>query len=359
MRLWQTTALATLCLWLVGDSPADAQPRAGSPAPGAAPLGRAELPVWQVGDEWTYRWESERGKGTFTWVVVREEVVNGEAEYVTVSGARETYRRRSDLAFRLTTLDGKVEERATPPTRNYMWPLTVGKSWEYSYTRERPLERVTDELIMAGVVEREETVTVPAGTFPTFKLVYRNTRTRTVVGEWWYAPAVKSFVRQRYRQPGVGFWVERQLVAFKLAGTVAAAPTPTPPVSPRATVPAPPSPAPASPSPPTPPAAAAPARPGSARAEFTHKVTYRVTGTAHEASVTYRNPKGGTQQTAGRLPWEVTFDSRAGTFLYVSAQNQGASGSVSCDILVDGEVKTTATSTGAYVIAECSEANEP
>jgi hypothetical protein len=124
-------------------------------------------------------------------------------------------------------------------------------------------------------------------------------------------------------------------------------------------VPAPLSPAAASPSPPAPPAAAAPAQPGGARAEVTNKVTYRVTGTAHEASVTYRNNMGGTQQTVGRIPWEITFDSRAGNFLYVSAQNQGASGSVSCDILVDGEVKTTATSTGAYVIAECSEANEP
>lgn len=86
---------------------------------------------------------------------------------------------------------------------------------------------------------------------------------------------------------------------------------------------------------------------------------YRVTGSAREASITYRNAKGGTQQTAGRIPWEVTFDSRAGTFLYVSAQNQGASGSVSCDIVVNGEVKTTATSTGAYVVAECSEADQP
>jgi hypothetical protein len=142
----------------------------------------------------------------------------------------------------LTKLDGKLEEKATPSRRDYAWPLTVGTSWEYTYTRERLFDRQTEELITAAVVEREETVTVPAGTFQTFKLVYRNTRTQVVGGEWWYAPAVKSYVRQRF---------------------------------------------------------------------------------------------------------------------YVSAQNQGASGSVSCDIVVNDEVKTTATSTGAYVVAECSEADQP
>jgi len=88
-------------------------------------------------------------------------------------------------------------------------------------------------------------------------------------------------------------------------------------------------------------------------------VTYRVTGTATEARITYRNERGGTQQTAARVPWELSLEARAGNFLYVSAQNQGASGSVGCDILVDGEVRTTATSTGAYVVAECSEAGDP
>jgi hypothetical protein len=316
--------------------------------------------VWNVGDEWTYRWESPRGKGTFTSVVERDEVVDGVADYVVVSGARETYWQKSNLGFHLTKLEGKVEERAIPPRPDYAWPLTRGRSWEHTYARERQLERVTEEFTIAIVVEREETVTVPAGTFQTFKLVHRNKRTQVVVSEWWYAPAVKSFVRQRVRQPSGGF-LERELVAFKPAGTVAApaAPVRSAPASPSATAPAPPGPAPASPSPPAPPTVAAPARPGSARAEFTHKVTYRVTGTAPDASITYRNAKGGTQQTAGRIPWEVTFESRAGNFLYVSAQNQGASGSVSCDIVVDGAVKTTATSTGAYVIAECSEADEP
>jgi hypothetical protein len=61
--------------------------------------------VWNVGDEWTYRWESQRGKGTFTLIVERDEVVEGVADYVIASGARRTYWQKSDLGFHLTALD--------------------------------------------------------------------------------------------------------------------------------------------------------------------------------------------------------------------------------------------------------------
>jgi hypothetical protein len=87
-------------------------------------------------------------------------------------------------------------------------------------------------------------------------------------------------------------------------------------------------------------------------------VTYRVRGSAGAAALTYRNVQGGTEQTRVRLPWEVSFDAKGGTFLYVSAQNPGVEGSVTCEIALDGEVRTSSTSTGAYVIAECSNAAE-
>src|SRR5262249_13952996 len=98
-------------------------------------------------------------------------------------------------------------------------------------------------------------------------------------------------------------------------------------------------------------------RPGS-RGEFTFNVTYRVSGTAGAARLTYRNAEGATVQSTVRIPWESSFDAKGGTFLYVSAQNQGATGSVVCEILLDGERRTSSTSTGAYVVAECSNAAE-
>jgi hypothetical protein len=59
-----------------------------------------------------------------------------------------------------------------------------------------------------------------------------------------------------------------------------------------------------------------------------------------------------------RVPWEASFDAKGGSFLYVSAQNEATAGSVTCEILLDGESRTTSTSSGAYVIAECSNAAE-
>ena len=107
---------------------------------------------------------------------------------------------------------------------------------------------------------------------------------------------------------------------------------------------------------PPPPALPPGGPPEGGRGEFTYKVTYIVKGTAPGAMLTYRNPRGGTEQTSVRLPWESSFTVKGGEFLYISAQNEGTSGSVTCEILLDGVSRTNATSSGAYVIAECSSA---
>lgn len=91
------------------------------------------------------------------------------------------------------------------------------------------------------------------------------------------------------------------------------------------------------------------------RAGATAAVSYRVSGSGRSASLTYTNATGGIEQKeAVRLPWEQTFTGRAGQFVSISAQNQGQSGSVTCEILVDGVVVKHSTSDGAYTIASCS-----
>jgi hypothetical protein len=110
------------------------------------------------------------------------------------------------------------------------------------------------------------------------------------------------------------------------------------------------------------PAAPAPppadARPRADVPPSTYKVTYRVRGTADRVALTYRNGQGGTEQSIVPVPWQVSFDARGGSFLYVSAQNQDASGSVTCEILLGDETKSTSTVSGPYVIAECANAAE-
>jgi hypothetical protein len=92
-----------------------------------------------------------------------------------------------------------------------------------------------------------------------------------------------------------------------------------------------------------------------------HEVTYLLSGTTREASITYSTPNGGTAQQSdidvplvtksGHVGIVQTFGK--GDFVYLSAQNSLDSGTITCTIQVDGVTVLTNTSSGAYVIAEC------
>lgn len=94
-----------------------------------------------------------------------------------------------------------------------------------------------------------------------------------------------------------------------------------------------------------------PSQSGSGRSS----VTYRWTGTASSVSYTIRNAQGNTEQATGKPNNNQLSIGEVdpGEFLYISVQNTSDTGSVSCKILEDGEIISSATSTGAYVIASC------
>jgi hypothetical protein len=180
----------------------------------AATTGPVPAPVWHVGDEWQYAYESPAGSGTFVWSVSRIETLDGEPNYVVTTGTREIFHRVSDLASTLERVDGVVVVRDTPARLMYTWPLAVGKSWEESHKQERPVERSTVERKSQWTVEAEETVSVPAGTFRTLRITWRNKNTGAVVTEMWYAPDVKQWVKIReVLSNGIR---EREMVSFKL-----------------------------------------------------------------------------------------------------------------------------------------------
>jgi len=184
-----------------------------SPSP-EAPLDTVPAPVWAVGDQWSFRWESPRGSGTFVWTVSREQAMTGVDCYVIVAGRRHIFYRRSDLAFVEEHVDGVVERRAVPPALNYAWPLALGRSWEERYTNERPIEQQTDTRSLRSAVEAEETVVVPAGTFRALKIVRRHMLGEAIDVETWYAPAARQMVRQRIHfNYGVQ---ERELTSYSI-----------------------------------------------------------------------------------------------------------------------------------------------
>ena len=87
-------------------------------------------------------------------------------------------------------------------------------------------------------------------------------------------------------------------------------------------------------------------------------VEYRVSGTTPIAGMITIAAKDGTEQYSDvELPWSYSFTtySARDRFLYVSAQNGMDSGTITVEIVVNGTVVKSASSTGAYVIATASQ----
>ena len=83
--------------------------------------------------------------------------------------------------------------------------------------------------------------------------------------------------------------------------------------------------------------------------------TYSISGTAATVDITLNNATGGTEQYSDvSLPWEKHYDDFTDWFLYISAQNQGSSGTVTVKVYHNGNLVDSATSSGAYVIATAS-----
>ena len=84
------------------------------------------------------------------------------------------------------------------------------------------------------------------------------------------------------------------------------------------------------------------------------EVYYVVEGTASSVSITLINAQGGTEQDDVPVPYKQQVRLDWGDFAFISAQNRGERGSVTCQILVNGDVWRESTSSGAYKIATCS-----
>ncbi len=171
-------------------------------------------PVWKIGDEWQYAYKSPTDSGTYVWSVNRVELLDGVEHYVIKSGTREIFYRVSDLASSLERVDGVVISRDTPSRLAYVWPLTVGKTWEQSNRQERPVDRTTLDRNSVWTVDTDETITVPAGTFRTMKITWRNKNTGALIYQMWYSPDVKQWIK--IREILSNGQRERELMSFKL-----------------------------------------------------------------------------------------------------------------------------------------------
>jgi hypothetical protein len=177
-------------------------------------------PAWSTGDEWRFSGQGPGAPaGEYTLRVDREETLEGVTYYVLKSGKEESLYRKSDLAAAGERLDGALVYRSIPPRLLFVWPLAVGARWEQTHRSERPTESQVYDSTYTAAVEAEETVTVPAGTFRTLKVVARY-EGQTVVWEYWYAPEVRWWVRVVFRK-GDGRYTH-ELLNFRSAARAAA-----------------------------------------------------------------------------------------------------------------------------------------
>jgi len=208
-----------------GQGQARREETSGVPRPETAReiLSSVNVPTWNRGDEWRFRWSSPRGSGTFVWTIVGEEIVNGVGHYVMRTGTRDILYTKEELAWLMDRVEAAVESQASPAYRVFAWPLETGKEWESTYRWENSAERRTEDRVRHLKVEALESVTVPAGTFQAFHVTARDPTGR-LTHEEWYSPEVKWIVKEKtYFSYGIR---DRELLEYRLTPTVSPSPAP-------------------------------------------------------------------------------------------------------------------------------------
>jgi Mycobacterium membrane protein len=91
---------------------------------------------------------------------------------------------------------------------------------------------------------------------------------------------------------------------------------------------------------------------GAAHATQLPKVTYQLSGSAPVADyISFQTDTGQSQQAHVPLPWQTKFSAFGNQVYVLSAQSPG---SITCTILVDGQVVSQATANGAPARTVCS-----
>jgi len=174
-------------------------------------------PEWRVGSEWAYQSESPSGRGTFVWRLDRVEDLANEPHYVIRAGSREIFYRVADRGFTKETLNGRTVREVSPTAAqiSVTFPLRVGLLWDMKYSETRPTEQRTNNIERRCLAEKEESVTVPAGTFTTIRIDCWNSRTGAWTSTAWYSPEVTHIVKEESALR-TGGRESRELLMFRL-----------------------------------------------------------------------------------------------------------------------------------------------
>lgn len=183
----------------VAEPPATGRPASGTTGP-KMPERAQEAPEWLPGDRWTFEWTSGKDTGTKTIEVLETREVNSVNYYVTrLVEVQHFYTR--ELHWAAAVRDGRVEARMNPPQRWFSWPLEVGARWRFQGAFELLNGQTThdDSFTVLAI----DTVEVPAGRFPAFRILRQGQGADS--DEYWYAPAVRWYARWIGRRSDASF----------------------------------------------------------------------------------------------------------------------------------------------------------
>ena len=158
----------------------------------------ASAPPCLVGQKLEFRYDDG---GSFSRVIASR-----EGDLCVVGDSRKSYYDKDWVLVKVVEPDGKTITSALPthPDIGEKWlpfPLTVGKTWKTQVegpSAERG--RITTYNNQFSVLTYEE-LTVPAGTFKTFKIKHEQENFRSGSRRWgaryfWYAPDVGYYVKR-------------------------------------------------------------------------------------------------------------------------------------------------------------------
>lgn len=176
---------------------------------------KAELPTYNVGDEWVYRSTNDTTY-TFHYKVTAEETIDNEDSYVIetsydppflgINSGETKWMKKGTGDTMKTQMSGIYTGFPYTRTQTYSyqysgadkWPIEVGKEYSVTktqtYTITPPYQTGTETKTSTVKVEKREDVTVPAGTFTCFKEVYYD-ENGNVWYTLWHSNNVKRYVK--------------------------------------------------------------------------------------------------------------------------------------------------------------------
>lgn len=168
-------------------------------------------PEWRVGDRWRHSWSAGTEKGIKTSEVADIREMGGSRYYVLRVGNVNWFF-TPDIRWAGSAMEARIIARSSPPRPWFVWPLDVGRSWDYQgeYEDQERKATIRESYAVRGI----ETVQVPAGTFRAIRVQREGGAQEW--DEYWYAPEIRWYVKWRGRRGQDQF--EEVLTEFTPAG---------------------------------------------------------------------------------------------------------------------------------------------